>query len=93
MRVNFRKIDQALDDIENYQSYYVGGTLFIDFKYHPNVGLNKNGRGFSFLAGTKFETNSVRNDGDQRFLMTKSMQKKVNNIYNKYKGGKRGLSR
>lgn len=77
MRVNFRKIDEALDDIENYASYYVGGTLCIDFKYRPSVGLNRNGRGFAYQNGKQVT-----------FLMTKEMQQKVNDIYRKYKGGK-----
>ena len=78
MRVNFRKVNAALDDIENHASYYVGGTLFIDFQYHPCVALNRNGRGFSFHP----KHTSI----GQKFLMTKEMQEKVRKIYKKYKG-------
>lgn len=88
MQVNFRKIDQALDDIENYASYYVGATLCIDFKYHPNVALNLNGRGFSYLTGTKLETNNIHTEKGQTFLVTNEMQKKIRKIYYTYKGGK-----
>ncbi len=91
MRVNFRKIDQALDDIENYQSYYIGGSLCIDFKFHPNVVLNKNGRGFSYYAETKFKTKKIQDD--QKFIVTSAMQKKINKIYNKYKGDKSDCSK
>lgn len=77
MQVNFRKIDLALDNIENYPSYYVGATLFIDFKYHPSIALNLNGRGFAY--------NPHDSKKYPKFVVTKKMQDKINKIYKKYK--------
>lgn len=77
MRVNFRKVNEALDDIENVRSYYAGGTLFIDFKYHPCVGLNLNGRGFAYHPDYP--------DLKQKFVVTREMQQKIQAIYKKHK--------
>ena len=77
MRVNFRKINNALDDIENHASYFIGAFLYIDFKYHPCVVLNRNGRGFSYVPDGSHK--------GQKFIVTKEMQEKINAIYKKYK--------
>lgn len=58
-----------------YPAYYVGGTLCIDFKYKPSVGLNRNGRGFFY---------SFKGDAtikEVRFVMTSAMKAKVELIY------------
>ena len=43
----WKHIDEALDDIHNAKSYYVGGTLCIDFDSGAFVGLNLDGTGFT----------------------------------------------
>jgi len=40
-------IEEALNDIENVKSYYVGGTLCIDFSIKRLIGLNLDGTGFT----------------------------------------------
>lgn len=88
MRVSFNKIDAALDDIENYASYYIGGSLCIDFKYHPSVVLNRNGRGFAYYGSPNFEKfDEFKKDmkSERRFVVPRRMQDKIEAIYQEYK--------
>ena len=79
MRCSFNKIREALDNIEAYHSYYVGGSLCIDFEYYPSVLINRNGRGFFYNPRSKKIL-------ERHFILPKDMTEKVNKIYNKYKG-------
>lgn len=78
-RLNFSRLMKVLRDIKNHTSYYVGGTLFIDFKDMPNVGLNLSGRGFTYYSepGKWHET---------KFVMTHEMTELVRAIYLEHKG-------
>lgn len=76
---NFSKLSLALKDIKNQASYYAGGTLFIDFDDMPCVGLNLNGRGFTFHPHA---SSNVR----KNILLTKDMTKLVRKIYLEHKG-------
>lgn len=89
MNWSFNKIYKALTDIRNslcadkdvnYPVYFVGGSLCIDFQYHPSVVLNRNGRGFFYM----FPDNSQRSE--VKFVMTTEMQELVCQIYNICKG-------
>lgn len=40
-------IEEALNNINNVNSYYVGGTLCIDFPDEKTIGLNLDGTGFT----------------------------------------------
>ena len=42
----WKNVINALDDIENVQSYYAGGTLCIDLKDGVSYCLNLDGKGF-----------------------------------------------
>ena len=77
MRVNFRKVNEALDNIENVRSYYAGASLCIDFTYHPCVILNLNGRGSAYHPDYP--------EVKQKFVVTREMQKKIQAIYKKHK--------
>lgn len=78
-QLNFSKLRAALKDIENQASYYIGGTLCIDFADMPCVGLNLNGRGFSYRpeSGTLTQTT---------FVLPNNMVKIVQDLYLKHKG-------
>ena len=93
MSWSFNKIQTALEEIRNHLSigsipnytiYFVGGSLCIDFEYHPSVVLNRNGRGFFY----KFPDNSKRKE--VKFVMTNEMQELVNQIYHICKGRGKG---
>jgi hypothetical protein len=75
---SFKKIKEALEDVENQVAYYVGGSLCIDFEDHPCVVLNKNGRGFFY----NFKNSSHK---QIKFVADESIKIKVNEIYSKYK--------
>jgi len=77
LNISWRKIKRALADIENYNSYFVGGSLCIDFHFHPNVMLNKNGRGCAY--DTKVVDVPTMN-----FVMAPDVQEKVKLLYLKY---------
>ena len=88
---SFLKVNAALvnilDGLKNnkpvyYNTYYIGGSLCIDFSYHPCVVLNQNGRGFFY----KFPT--APNAKNSKFVMTNGMHKMVREIYQIVKGKK-----
>jgi hypothetical protein len=75
---SFNKIREALEDIENRKAYYLGGSLCIDFEFHPNVVLNRSGRGFFYgFKSTKHK--------EIKFVMPNDIKDKVLDIYTKYK--------
>ncbi len=77
MRVNFSRVKQALKDLENHASYYVGGSLCIDFKDMPCVVLNRNGKGWSYRPNS--------NQGRFKFVVTREMQDLIEQAYFKHK--------
>ena len=83
MKWSFNKVNDALDNIGHYTSYYLGRTLCIDFKYGPSVLLNLNGRGQFYMFPDKGEFMEGYPTVD--FLMTKEMQTKVNALYLAFK--------
>ena len=77
MVLNFRKIHYCLENIEKCRAYYFGGTLCIDMMpYHPNVGLNRNGRGFAYNLTGKERT----------FTVPPHTKELINQIYQTHKG-------
>lgn len=66
------KISEILDNIENYKSYYVGGTLCVDV--HNTI-----------MCFNLDETVSDFFTKDKRILSTKNVEK-VFNLYRKYRG-------
>lgn len=78
-QLNFSKVKEALKDIKNNASYYVGGSLCIDFKDMPSVVLHLNGRGFQYRTGSGRLPAA-------RFLLTKEMTEMVQSIYLEHKG-------
>jgi hypothetical protein len=96
---SFRKVDRALDAILSdlrkknstskigYTVYYAGGTLCIDFDYHPSVCLNTNGRGFFYNFKYPAALKEASNAPDEvKFVVTNSMRVKVLEIYQLVKG-------
>lgn len=75
---SFKKIKKSLDNIENEKSYYAGASLCIDFEDHPSVVLNRDGRGF-------FYNFKNTNHKQIKFVVTKDLQEKIEEIYQKYK--------
>jgi hypothetical protein len=65
-------------NLENEKSYYVGGSLCIDFDDYPSVVLNRNGRGF-FYQFKKSHHKEIK------FVIPKDIQDLVLYNYNKYK--------
>lgn len=94
-RWSFTKVRKALEEIRLHLShgckselkwvvYYTGGSLCIDFKYHPSVVLNRNGRGFFY--NFKCPKGHTVDTGEQHFVMTNKMLMEVLDIYNHVKG-------
>jgi hypothetical protein len=77
---SFNRIRLALMNIENEQSYYVGGSLCIDFDDYPSVVLNRNGRGFFY----RFKKSKHK---EIKFVMPRDMQDLVLSIYDKCEAG------
>lgn len=71
MRTSFWKVEQALLNIKNYPAYFLGGSLCIDFEYHPSVVLNQDGRGFFYKDGKV-----------KKFVMTDKLRELVRGIHN-----------
>lgn len=78
-QLNFSTLKKALKDIENQTAYYAGGTLCIDFEDMACVGLNLNGRGFTYHPNA---TANLR----RNILLPKDMVQLVRDIYLKHKG-------
>lgn len=84
---SFNKIKEALIAIEkdiennNYRTYYIGGSLCIDFNYYPNVLLNRNGRGFFYGFKSGPYKNKIK---DIPFVVPNDMKELVLKIYNKH---------
>ena len=78
-KISWRQIRAALADIYNCKSYYLGGTLCIDFEGYA-VALNRNGRGFA-VHSAKSDEYPV----ELTFIMTREDQKKVNQLYKEIK--------
>ena len=84
MNWSFRKVLEALMNIEKYNSYYIGGSLCIDFKFSPSVILNRNGRGFFYFFPSEKAADLQRGQ-EIHFLMTKQMCDLVECCYQTYK--------
>jgi len=74
------EVDRCLDNIENVQSYYAGGTLCIDITPSRGIGLNLDGRGFIFSDSHIKDIHK-----DTSVILPQNITKKVRNIYLKVK--------